>query len=211
MSIHYKHPILLIEFDQDKSFSLQVKHIHSQLPLSSSEIDISPPCHRSQTVSETKSNPRSTITRSAGPSDIDIQSKLVLLTSAFPRLRVIWSSSPYATADIFADLKSTYEEPDVTRVAAIGLDEATDPVALGGGGGGGASSSEQAFNLTPQDVLRAMPGINTKNYRYVMTQVRDMAELCDLTLEEIQELIGVEPGKQLFQFINRDVKKEGTG
>ena len=34
-----------------------------------------------------------------------IQSKLVLLTLTFPRVRIIWSSSPYATAEIFKDLK----------------------------------------------------------------------------------------------------------
>lgn len=35
----------------------------------------------------------------------DISSKLVLLTLAFPKLRIIWSSSPHETAKIFLDLK----------------------------------------------------------------------------------------------------------
>jgi len=35
----------------------------------------------------------------------DISSKLVLLTITFPRLRIIWSSNPIATVEIFQDLK----------------------------------------------------------------------------------------------------------
>ena len=35
----------------------------------------------------------------------DLSSKLVLLTLAFPRLAIIWSSSPHATVEIFEDLK----------------------------------------------------------------------------------------------------------
>ena len=35
----------------------------------------------------------------------DISSKLVLLTITFPRLKIIWSSNPIATVEIFQDLK----------------------------------------------------------------------------------------------------------
>jgi DNA excision repair protein ERCC-4 len=49
-----------------------------------------------------------------------IQSKLVLLTLAFPRLRIIWSSSPYATAEIFADLKKDSPQPDPEKAALVG-------------------------------------------------------------------------------------------
>ncbi|KAF9283234.1 hypothetical protein BGZ74_001972, partial [Mortierella antarctica] len=70
MAVHYAHPVLLIEFDQDKSFSLQDKN----------EIR-------------------------ADISVTEISSKLVLLTLAFPTLRLIWSSSVHATVEIFEDLK----------------------------------------------------------------------------------------------------------
>src|ERR1700761_5732939 len=56
-----------------------------------------------------------------------IQQKLVLLTLAFPRVRVIWSSSPYASADIFKDLKTNSREPDYAAAVAIGAD--SDPAA----------------------------------------------------------------------------------
>lgn len=35
----------------------------------------------------------------------DISSKLILLTMHFPRLRIVWSPSPYATAQLFEELK----------------------------------------------------------------------------------------------------------
>lgn len=35
----------------------------------------------------------------------DVISRLALLTLHFPRLRVFWCPSPYATADLFAEIK----------------------------------------------------------------------------------------------------------
>ncbi|KDN53411.1 hypothetical protein K437DRAFT_265777 [Tilletiaria anomala UBC 951] len=188
MSIHYKHPMLLIEFDQDKSFSLR-------------------------SVNDAQGKAR-TFKESANRSELDIQSKLVLLTTTFPRLRIVWSSSPYATADIFEDIKQNFEEPDVAKVAGIGLEDDHGPqgsteIVAGSSVVSFNTTNEHSFNLTPQDLLRAMPGINTRNYRYIMNQVRDIAELCDLTQEELQELLGIEAGRKLFKFINKDARKEG--
>lgn len=35
----------------------------------------------------------------------DIQQKLLLLTMHFPRLKIVWSPSPYASAQLFEELK----------------------------------------------------------------------------------------------------------
>ncbi|CAD6905668.1 unnamed protein product [Tilletia controversa] len=184
MSIHYQHPILLIEFEQDKSFSLQ-------------------------SMGEMKANVRS-LSRTTKPSELDLQAKLVILTTAFPRLRIIWSSSPYATSDIFAELKQGYEEPVLEEVAAVGLAEANEGASGAEAGsrtlGTGGGTNESIFNLTPQDMLRSLPGITTKNYRYVMNQVRDLGELCAMSREEIQAVIGSEPGRVLYNFINRNMR-----
>ncbi|KAI9601107.1 hypothetical protein H4Q26_000908 [Puccinia striiformis f. sp. tritici PST-130] len=96
MSAHYKTPILLIEFDEKKSFTLE-------------------------TYKETRGNKTSTL--SVAPSDSDLQAKLVLLTLTFKKLRLIWSSSPTATAEIFRDLKLTHPEPDAETASMIGMDE----------------------------------------------------------------------------------------
>lgn len=168
MTLHYLHPILLIEFDQDKSFSLQ-------------------------SVQSAKSGPKSKqqlVASKMDPNELDTQTKLVMLAIAFPRLKIVWSPSSSATADIFAELKSTYEEPDADKAAGLGVD--TETVGT--------------YNTTPQDILLMMPGITTKNYRYVQNNVRDLEELCDLELAEIQELIGIEAGRKLHSFIVENVK-----
>ena len=49
-------------------------------------------------------------------------SRLALLALHFPRLRMIWSRSLHATADIFRALKANQDEPDPVTAAAIGAD-----------------------------------------------------------------------------------------
>lgn len=88
-------------------------------------------------------------------SDTDLHSKLVLLTLTFPRLRVIWSSSPYATSDIFADLKMNRDEPDAVKAGSVGADDST----VGASGGLLAGEVEATVNQTPQELLRSLPGI----------------------------------------------------
>ncbi|KAI8149173.1 hypothetical protein BJV82DRAFT_209509 [Fennellomyces sp. T-0311] len=153
MCLHYQTPILLIEFDENKSFSLQ-------------------------SLSDMKSN----VTMS------DLSSKLVLLTLTFPKVKVIWSSSPHETAAVFDELKKTEEEPDVEKAALIGA-ESTDDV-------------NNAYNMTPQDILRSLPGVTSKNYKVLMNAVDNLQELFGLSQDEIKKLIGEEPARKLHTFIH---------
>lgn len=118
-----------------------------------------------------------------------VQQKLVLLTLAFPRVRILWSSSPYATADIFKDLKSNSREPDYAAAVAIGADSG-DPAA------------GQAMHGPAEDLLHTLPGITAKNAGYVMSRVRSMRDLCELSLEQLQDILGNEPGKTCWEFLH---------
>ncbi|KZT51574.1 hypothetical protein CALCODRAFT_125678 [Calocera cornea HHB12733] len=174
MSVHYKQPILLIEFEQDKSFSLQ-------------------------TISETRSQaktakPNQQVEYSASDTST-IQSKLVLLTLAFPRLRIIWSSSPFATAKIFPDLKLNHPEPDPGRAVQIGAEE------------GVATMVEGGWNTQAEDLLRCFPGITSKNVRYVMGKVGSVRDLCRLSKEDMESLLGTQGGKQCYAFVHRGSRK----
>lgn len=40
----------------------------------------------------------------------DITSKLQLLTLHFPKLRLVWSPSPFATAELFQELKVIFSD-----------------------------------------------------------------------------------------------------
>ena len=159
---HYKYPMLLIEFDQNRSFTLDTfgtDHTTSSL-------------------------------KAENPSDL--QSKIALLTLAFPRLKIIWSSSPYQTAEIFDELKKQQEEPDPIKAVQVGLIAGEDP-------------GDQTFNQTPQDMLRTVPGMSEKNLSRITLVVRNVAEVSNLGEEELDVLIGKEAGRQVHRFFNRSV------
>ncbi|GAA5943954.1 ssDNA endodeoxyribonuclease RAD1 [Sporobolomyces koalae] len=172
MTAHYKQPVLLIEFDEKKSFNLDTYEA---------------------------SRPRS---EAANAADVDLRAKLVLLTITFPKLRIIWSSSPYQTVEIFRELKASREEPDERKAVLVGLDEDSGGVAAEGTASGVAG--EAGFNLTPQEMLRSLPGLTSSNYRHLSAKVTNMEELAKLDLNELQQLIGNEPGKKLHDFITSD-------
>ncbi|KAL8283775.1 hypothetical protein RQP46_005207 [Phenoliferia psychrophenolica] len=163
MTAHYKQPILLIEFDEKKSFNLDT-----------------------YTDARTKNDPPS--------SEADLRAKLVLLTITFPKLRIIWSSSPYQTVDIFRSLKENRDEPDADKAVSVGVDEAATE-----------GSGEAGLAFAPQELLRNLPGITTTNYRYVMGKVENIEQLCELPLEGVQELIGAEKGRTLYRFLHQNI------
>ncbi|KAK8906301.1 hypothetical protein QC760_004894 [Botrytis cinerea] len=161
---HYKSPMLLIEFDQGKSFTLE------------------PFADLSGSLSSV----------SAANASSDLQSKLVLLTLAFPRLRIIWSSSPYQTAEIFESLKTQEPEPDPIQAVKIGLE-------------GGASAEDQVFNREPQDMLRVVPGVTGKNLGNLIMELGSIKEVANADLEELEPVVGKEAGRQIHRFFNKSV------
>ncbi|KKY14988.1 putative dna repair protein [Phaeomoniella chlamydospora] len=160
---YYKHPMLLIEFDQNKSFTLDP---FADLTSSSSALKI--------------------------PDSKDLQSKLVLLTLSFPRLKVIWSSSPYQTAEIFEELKKNQDEPDPLKAVQIGLGENEDP-------------NDRTFNQTPQDMLRAVPGVDGKVLGRLVLETTNIQDIANKSLEELDPIIGKESGRQVVRFFNTSV------
>jgi DNA excision repair protein ERCC-4 len=163
MMEHYKSPMLLIEFDQSKSFTLE---------------------------------PFADLTNSAAgvlAAAPDLQSKLVLLTIAFPKLRIIWSSSPYQTAEIFEELKKNNEEPDARKAASLGAQE------------GEEAETGRAFNQTPMDMLRELPGVDEKNIIKLSLEVGSIHELANLAEDEVCKIIGREAGRKIYRFFNQKV------
>ncbi|KAH9875236.1 hypothetical protein J1614_004727 [Plenodomus biglobosus] len=167
MMQHYKQPMLLIEFDANKSFTLE--------PF----MDFSAP-----TANANASG------LAAAP---DLQSKLVMLTLAFPRLRIIWSSSPYQTAEIFAELKKGADEPDPMKAVQLGLDPS-----MGG-------DELRSFNQTSQDMLRALPGVTESVVTTLMLRCESVHELANMSEREVCWLIGTDVGRRVWRFFNRSV------
>jgi DNA excision repair protein ERCC-4 len=164
---HYKAPMLLIEFDQNKSFTLEP---FADLSGSLSSVN-------------------------AANASSDLQSKLVLLTLAFPRLRIIWSSSPYQTAEIFEILKTQQEEPDPIAAVRVGLDK-------------DMRAEDQAFNREPQDMLRVVPGVSAKNLKNLVIEARNIQEVANMSVAELEPAVGKEAGRQVYRFFNRSVLED---
>ena len=162
---HYKNPFLLIEFDQNKSFTLD-----PFADLSSSASALKLPDNDNK----------------------DLQSKLVLLTLSFPRLKIIWSSSPYQTAEIFEELKKSQDEPDPLKAVQIGLGEDEDP-------------SDKTFNQTPQDMLRCVPGVDGKVLGRLVLETRDLQEVANMSLDDLDPMIGREAGRRIVKFFETSV------
>jgi DNA excision repair protein ERCC-4 len=161
---HYRNPMLLIEFDQNRSFTLE-----PFADLSGSLSSIAP-----TNVSS------------------DLQSKLVLLTLAFPKLRIIWSSSPYQTAEVFESLKTQEDEPDPIAAVRAGLD-------------GNMRAEEQVFNLEPQEMLGCVPGVTAKNIRNIILETENLREVANMSEDELGKLVGKEDGRKIYGFFSRNV------
>ncbi|KAL2263145.1 hypothetical protein VTK26DRAFT_8043 [Humicola hyalothermophila] len=165
---HYKNPMLLIEFDQNKSFTLE------------------PFADLSGSVSSV-----SAANAGAG----DLQSKIVLLTLAFPKLRIVWSSSPYETAEIFERLKAQEQEPDPIAAVRAGLDK-------------DAQAEEQVFNTEPQEMLAAVPGVTPNNIFMLALKAENIKEVANMTVAELDPLVGREAAGKICGFFAKDLLED---
>lgn len=161
---YYKNAMLLIEFDQNKSFTLE--------PFADLSGNLS----------------------SVNPANVpsDLQSKIVLLTLAFPRLRIIWSSSPYQTAEIFENLKTQEDEPDPIAAVRAGLDK-------------DARAEDQNFNLEPQEMLAVVPGVTPKNVKNLTRACENVREVANMSAQDLDPLVGMEAGRQIENFFARNL------
>ena len=147
MSAYYEKPVLLIEFDENRSFFLE------------NTDDISP---------------------------FSISSKLVLLTLHFPKLRILWSASPYITADMFAELKKNQDDPDPTGAANVGLDSA---------------GQFGVYDFALQEMVQRLPGVTFRTYRKLLDGCADFSELVRCPLSRLTEWCGPENGKKVHDFL----------
>ncbi|XP_012070118.1 DNA repair endonuclease UVH1 isoform X2 [Jatropha curcas] len=111
-----------------------------------------------------------------------IISKLSLLVMHFPRLRIIWSRSLHATAEIFASLKSNQDEPDEVKAIRIGVPSEEGIVE--------DDVRAENYNTSAVEFLRRLPGVTDSNYRAIMDGCKSLAELALLPIERLTELMG---------------------
>lgn len=137
-----------------------------------------------------------------------IITKLVLTVSHFPKLKISYSRSPAVTGKYFYmmkhqvlqyndfDMSESEEdyEPDIALAQAIGTSNHEEE----------AESTNQAI-----DFLSRMPGVTTENISRIMNAVTNLYELCDLSLEELAEIMNSqENAKRLYDFLNDPIDVE---
>lgn len=154
MSRHYAKPMLLIEFEHDKPFALQGKFYLS--------------------TNTTGSGGGAAALEAQGLTDVT--SRLQLLTLHFPKLRIVWSPGPYATAEIFAELKKGRAEPDAAQAQSL----TSDSYAVDG---------DAKYNAAVQDLVSKLPGVTTKNLRRLLNGVDDLAHLLSMSQDDLTELL----------------------
>lgn len=138
---------------------------------------------------------------STSGNNADIIKKLQLLTLHFPKLRLVWSPSPYATAQLFIELKQNKPEPDPDVAAAVGSDAMAD-------------LAEDQYNVHIYDFLLRLPGITPKNIGQVMRKGQNLRTLLGLSVPELEALLGSRTNAQLFHDIVHGQHKaptEGVG
>eukprot|EP00889_Picochlorum_renovo_P003448 jgi/Picre1/30478/NNA_005842.t1 len=120
-----------------------------------------------------------------------IMSRLVLLCLHHPRLRLVWSRSLHATADIFRQIKANYDEPDPVTAGQVGLE-------------GHAGTSEPTINTTALEMLRRLPGINENNFRDVSREAGSLSGLASMSMEKMIQVMGSSTaGKRLYEFLHQ--------
>lgn len=101
--------------------------------------------------------------------------KLQLLTLHFPQLRLVWSPSPHATAQLFEELKQGRSEPEVAKAAALGLDN--------------APNDDDKFNPAVQNLLLKLPGVTNKNMYKLLHKGKSLDHLRTLNKQEIGDIV----------------------
>ncbi|KAH8695030.1 putative DNA repair protein RAD1 [Talaromyces proteolyticus] len=198
---HYKTPLLLIEFDQNKSFTFDA-FASSSIPSTGflSDYAFTSPGNPAAAANTSLVNPSSP--KSA-------QHMLVLLTLAFPRLKIIWSSSPYQTAEIFAELKKNNPEPDPIRAVQIGLDVDITASSNSGDVMAAAGIEHRTFNQLPQDMLRSIPGVNPAVLDCLILETENIHQLANMDVEDLNPLVGRETGRKIVRFFRKNVFENG--
>ncbi|XP_045768468.1 DNA repair endonuclease XPF isoform X2 [Maniola jurtina] len=110
-------------------------------------------------------------------SGADIQQKLQLLTIHFPRLKLVWSPSPYATAELFYELKQGKNNPNVEEALALSGENTADDM------------NYERYNILIHDFVQKLPGVTSKNITRLMNRGISLDHLITLTEEQLAELI----------------------
>ncbi|KAK4880325.1 hypothetical protein RN001_008471 [Aquatica leii] len=113
---------------------------------------------------------------SSDDDSFDFQKKLLLLTLHFPKLKIVWSASPYASAQLFEELKADKPQPNIQSVAALGNDQDLDLI-------------ETKYNVGIYDFVYKLPGIGAKNIDRFLKKCGSLDNVIKMSEEELNAVL----------------------
>lgn len=165
---HFKRSILLIEFDEKKSFHFKGRYWGGAGGFT---------------------GPRSR------DKPMDLVEKLILLTIHHPKLRLIWSPDTNFTASLFENLKMEQDQPDKAKVASISSQELPP------------ETFEDCYDIQVREFLLKLPGVNTRNVYSLMNAVPTLADLVEVSLEELEEILhNTRSAELLYQTLHSSLR-----
>lgn len=126
-------------------------------------------------------------------------SKMVMLTMHFPKLRILWSRSTHHTLQIFKELKTNHDEVDVEKAMEIGRSESIESLYQESGN----TEDDDEVNELARNMLLRLPGVNVVVARKIMKECDSIAELCELSREQLRKIAGPAAGQKLFTFFRQ--------
>jgi DNA excision repair protein ERCC-4 len=134
--------------------------------------------------------------------------KMALLTMHFPKLRLLWSRSPHETYKIFRELKTNHDEPDPERAIEVGRNDNLDDELFTANtktADGQEDEEEDEVNEVARDMLLRLPGVNGQSARKILQEVDTLAELTQLSRDELRRIAGPVTGQKLFTFFRQSI------
>ena len=120
------------------------------------------------------------LSRDSEINNAEIMQKLQLLTIHYPKLRLVWSPSPYATAQLFEEIKHNKEQPDPTAAVQSGTEDPSLEL----------DAITEKYNSSVHDFVLKLPGMNSKNINAVMRKGKSLKELLKMNESQLTELLG---------------------
>ena len=133
-------------------------------------------------------------------------SKMSLLSLHFPKLRILWSRSPHETLKMFKALKVNHDEPDISKAIEIGSNESLDALLGMDATQGDDEEEENEINEAARDMLLRLPGVTVQNARQIMNSCDNIADVAEMSRDDLKRLIGPLSGQKLFSFLRQSSK-----
>jgi DNA excision repair protein ERCC-4 len=123
---------------------------------------------------------------SFGSGDSDLLKRLVILLLSFPKIKVVWASSPSSAAQYILDLQINQTNPDLKIAQQHGTD------------------LDYKTNIA-SEMLLCVPGIDLGNVYLVMRNVLNFKVLSESSLDFLTSLLG-DNGKLVYNFFHDPIK-----